>query len=172
MEFNWINFLVSLLGAFTFAIIFLFQLKINRKVTKREIYQKMEFASIELFRFEHQNSDKCWKLYNSEFILPSKDSQEYWEILNHTTQIFNLFEMACEFRKDKIIDEAIFSTWVPWFWDISQKSTVVSMWPDIRDNYSKELQKVIETGIGASGNWEVFKEELYSLYHSESIREL
>jgi hypothetical protein len=172
MEFNWINFLVSLLGAITFAVIFILQLRINRHIAKREIYQKIEFASIDLFRFENQNSDKCWRLYDDEYILPSENSKEYWEVLNHVTQILNLFEMTCEFRKEQIINDEIFCTWVPWFWDISQKRTLVKLWPDLKKNYSEELQKVIDTGIASSGKWNQYIESLNNIYHSKYIRNL
>ena len=172
MEFNWLGFLISILGSVTFAIIFIIQLVLSRRVTRREIYQKIEFASIDLFRYEHQNPEQCWRLYDDLYLFPSRDSREYWELVNHATQIFNLFEMTCEFRRKKIIDERIFETWIQWFWEISGKKTVVLLWPDLRSNYSCELQHMIDTAINCKGNRELFMTRLSKHYHSGNIRKI
>jgi len=130
-------------------IIFIVNSNENKKILKREIYQRLEFASIDLFRFEMEQSDKCWKLYNEDFdIAKEAEGQTERDLTNHITQILNLFEMSTELHNKKIIDDKIFSTWVPWIYEIAKYKNFQYLWKeDLNNHYTKDLYDLIEISI-------------------------
>lgn len=167
-----VGLIISFAGFAVVIIFFIAQNKINRQFTKREIYQRLELASIDLFRFEHEFSDNTWRLYDENYLMPDQTSKEYREIINHTTQIVNLFEMIVEFEENKIVDEKIFSTWVPWFWEMTQLKNFVQIWHTIKWNYTQELQDIIDMGIHSDGDWNMYINKINEKYNCIHIAKL
>lgn len=122
----------------------------TRRVMRREIYQRLELASIDLFRFEMQNSNKIWRLYDPNYDLATASGQEYQEITNHVTQILNLFEMCVELHARKIVDKDIYSTWVKWFHEIGQYRNFQHFWDKTKEHYTVKLQKIMDIAIDKS----------------------
>ena len=56
------GFVVAIVTAFALVI----TLKQTNKITKCETYQRLELASIDLFKFEIERSVNTWKLYNDK----------------------------------------------------------------------------------------------------------
>lgn len=77
-----IGLLIQLAGFIAVIVIFLAQNKLNKRVIKREIYQRLELASIDLFRFELENPELTWRLYDENYQLPHEIAREYWEIIS------------------------------------------------------------------------------------------
>jgi len=130
-------------------IIFIISSNSNKNVLKREIYQRLEFASIDLFRFEIEQSDICWKLYDEDFdVAKEAAGQTERDLTNHITQILNLFEMSTELHNKNIIDDKIFSTWVPWIFEIAKYKNFQYLWKeDLSNHYTKDLYELIEFSI-------------------------
>jgi hypothetical protein len=151
-------------------IIFILSNIENKKILKREIYQRLEFASIDLFRFEMEQSDKCWKLYNKNFnIAEEADDQTEQDLTNHITQILNLFEMSTELHNKKIIDDKIFSTWVPWIFEIANYRNFQYLWKeDLNKHYTKDLYELIEISI--NNNYAHFIETICQIKHYHGLR--
>jgi N-acetylglutamate synthase-like GNAT family acetyltransferase len=167
-----IGLVLQFAGFAVIIIVFVVQNNINKRVLKQEIYQKLEFASIEMFRFELQNSASSWKLYDENHQIPSKTSKEYREMVNHVTQVLNLFEMSIEFRNKKIIENKIFASWIVWFWEMTQLKNFVILWKDIELHYMDELRFILRTGIASDGNWNLFIENLNVKYKCRYIADL
>jgi hypothetical protein len=133
----------------------------EKTIAKREIYQKLELASIDLFKYEGQNSGDLWRLYsdNSEKKFPEKGSHEYWAIQEYVCQVINLFEMIVEFKKQNIIDTQVFLSWVQWFWDISNALNFKKVWIDIKMNYTVPLRNAMDTAVRFAENEKFYVEK-------------
>lgn len=119
----------------------------EKNIAKREIYQKLELASIDLFKFEVQNAKDLWCLYSAEEKFPEKNTAARWAVQEYVCQIMNLFEMIIEFKIQEIIDEQVFLSWVQWFWDMSCADNFGQIWDDVGMNYTAPLRKAINSGI-------------------------
>ena len=124
-------------------------LRHTKKITRCETYQRLELASIDLFRFEVEHSDIAWKLYNPKFdIINSLDrtvgidtavsSKEKREILNHVTQLLNLFELGIELHDKNVFDHKIFTTWLAWIFETAEFKTFQDMWEHEWDKEQEE----------------------------------
>jgi len=119
----------------------------EKNIAKREIYQKLELASIDLFKFEVQNAKDLWCVYSAEEKFPEKNTAARWAVQEYVCQIMNLFEMIIEFKIQEIIDEQVFLSWVQWFWDMSCADNFEKIWDDVGMNYTAPLRKAINSGI-------------------------
>lgn len=140
----------------------------TRRMVRREIYQRLELASIDLFRFEMKHSDKTWRLYDPKCDLTKMSGQEYHEMANHVTQILNLFEMSVELHSRKILDAKIFSTWVKWFFEIGMLNNFQMIWKDIKLHYTADLRKILDAAADSGRDWEKF----VTVFDPEIIRYL
>lgn len=166
-----VNLFIDVAGFLTLILITVLQHHSTKTVTKREIYQQLELASIDLFRFEFEHSERVWPLYSEDEELPPVNSRKYRDLMNHVTQILNLFEMIVMFRREKIISPAVFASWVAWFWDMTQTKNFVKIWEDNSTNYTRELQFVLNSGI-ASSDWNEFIDRLDKTYRCKHIQDL
>lgn len=162
---------VDVAGFLALILITVLQHQATKTVTKREIYQRLELASIDLFRFEFEHSERVFVLYSEDETLPPTKSRQYRDVLNHVTQILNLFEMIVMFRREKIISPAIFASWVAWFWDMSQTPNFVIIWKDNSSNYTRELQFVLDSGV-ESADWQEYIDRLNRIYRCKHLAKL
>lgn len=165
-----VNLFVDVAGFLALILITVLQHQSTKVVTKREIYQQLELASIDLFRFEFEHSERVWPLYSGE-PLPEPNTRAYRDLLNHVTQILNLFEMIVMFRREKIISPAIFASWVAWFWDMSETKNFAKIWNENSSNYTRELQQVLNLAIESS-DWNEYVTKLNRVYHCKHLAEL
>ena len=125
------------------------------KVAQREIYQRLELASIELFRFEADHPDLVRLLYDTDASgnpLPvptvKADKQIYF---NYVCQTLNLHEMAVRFQIDGVMPKGVFNSWIAWFWNLSNAAGFPNAWEDeedgLRDDYMEELQRIYNFGL-------------------------
>lgn len=139
-----------LITAVTGAAFPIYKYRANRRMARHEIRQRLELAQNDLFRFEMQNSDKTWRLYDPDYDPVTASNQEYLEISNHVTQILNLFEMCVELHARKIVDKDIYSTWVKWFHEIGQYRNFQRFWDETKEHYTVKLQKIMNIAIDKS----------------------
>ena len=142
--------IIQLVSIVVGIIVFVVSSHMTRNITKREVYQRLELASIDLFRFEMGKNKTAWRLYDSSFSVSTvgKDSQEGQEVLNHVTQLLNLFEMCVELRNDKIVDNKIFSTWLKWIFEIASLDNFQYLWKEnLHNHYTDHLGELIRTKL-------------------------
>lgn len=119
----------------------------DREIARREIYQRLELASIELFRFEADHLDLIRPLYDGS--PPPVDPAAFHAYRNYLSQILNLFEMAAELYCDGVVDEDVFASWVAWFREVGQAPGFKPMWDGgLRDHYTGALCEVMDRAIG------------------------
>ncbi|MBK9106438.1 MAG: GNAT family N-acetyltransferase [Saprospiraceae bacterium] len=119
----------------------------DRKIARRDIYQKLEFASVELFRFEADHLDLIRPIWEEGRPLPPKGTAEYVAIMNYICQVLNLFELAIKFRNDKTMPPDIFGSWVAWFYLLLRAPGFPPIWEETKWNYLPQLRKVMDGGL-------------------------
>lgn len=119
----------------------------DRKVANREIYQQLELASNELFRFEGTNKELTVPLWDNNAALPPEKTPAYNAFMNYVCQILNLFEMAIRFRREHIMPVDAFGSWVTWYYDVCSQRNFAPLWQTIRFNYTRDLRTVIDHGV-------------------------
>ena len=144
----------------------------------REIYQQLELASIDLFRFEADHTKLTRPLWEAGAKLPDKGTAEENAFHNYVCQNLNLHEMAIRFRLDKIMDAPIFASWIAWFWTLSKAPRFPEIWEELKGNYIIELQHTYNKGIkiasGGGGDeekYQQFQDWLESRLEKETLGE-
>jgi len=128
----------------------LHQTKQTNKIAKRDNYLQLELASIDLFKFEMEQSIKTWRLYNDKHVITKpqqdeKETQEIREMTNHVTQILNIFEMSIELHRKNVFDDKIFSTWIKWIHEFAQLENFQKLWKnELNQHYTQELYCLIK----------------------------
>ncbi|WP_321515860.1 GNAT family N-acetyltransferase [Marinifilum fragile] len=134
-------------AALTFVIAQAFQKKKDRTQANRESYQQLEFASIDLFRFEAENIDLIRPIWEDDKEIPNQNTAEYVVLMNYVCQMLNLFEMALKFRRDKTLLPEVFGTWIAWFQLLICAPGFRIIWKDVRMDYLPELREIMDGGI-------------------------
>lgn len=149
MDIEWkldLNVIVASVALLITCAFFYIQILRERGGLKREIYQRLELASNDIFRFEAEHLDLLECLYSAENFC-DKNSQTYRGLIAYVTQVLNLFEIAIRFRKQKVMPPDVFGSWVIWFYDLCSADNFPSVWEDLRFNYLPELREIMDTCI-------------------------
>jgi len=137
-------------------IVFTYIMKSDQSVqaARQQIYQTLELQSIELFRFEAENAEIVSMLWGPE--RAPTDALDRYQVKQYTCQMLNLFEMAYRFRAERIMDPAVFGSWVIWIWELCSTPVFQALWSSNEDNlplnYVPEFRKSIEYAIDFSRN--------------------
>lgn len=132
--------------------------------SRNQIYQHLEFESIQLFRFEIDHIELArivWDDSKSYDELIKDDDQKY-QVLQLICQALNLFEMAVRFKRDGIIHDDVFESWIAWIYDLCSSEIFLNYWylEGIRDNYIVSFQKGIDYGLSKAHTAEIIDEIL------------
>lgn len=119
-------------------------------IERREIYQRLELASIDLFRFEHEQVEVFKAVWVDETSAPP-DSLEYLRTKQYMCQILNLFEMATSFLEEEIISDEVYGSWVVWMYELAARPAFQAAWAhDLRANYVATLRTVLDHAVTLS----------------------
>lgn len=132
----------------TAALLFQSRYQVSKEIAAdgREIYQRLELASIDLFRFEAEQKELIRPLWEAGVSVPPGDTEQV-VFQNYVCQNLNLHEMAIRFRKGKIMPDEVFDSWIAWFWTLSNAPGFSKVWEDVREDYIAELQNTYNKGI-------------------------
>ncbi len=140
---------ISVLIALTAVLTTLwFENKRHKDVVFKEIYQQLELASIDLFRFESANKDLVsllWETNNKKEL--STDSADYFVFTDYVCQYLNLFEMAVRFKNEKVMPDDVFGSWITWIYELCTAPGFKKIWTHCKYNYISDFRIVINTGI-------------------------
>ena len=125
------------------------------ETAQREIYQRLELSSVELFRFECDHPELVQLLWFPDrqglnVAQPSQWPKEVttYQLREYICQMLNLFEMACRFRLDGIVAPEIFGSWVIWMWELCNSRSFQEEWADdMHLNYIQPFSEIINNGI-------------------------
>lgn len=119
----------------------------DRVAANREVYQRLEFASIELFRFEADHPELVKSLWQEGELAPKKDSVEEVLLQDFVCQYLNLFEMAYRFRKEDIVPHDVFGSWVVWYFNLAGAAAFPRVWAQLRCDYTEELVNIMDKAV-------------------------
>ncbi len=146
------NGIAQLLGIIIAAILVVTTNSINakrdRETTHQQIYQNLELASIDLFRFE--NNPETRSLISAVWAdgdVALNDVDRY-RVQEYVCQFLNLFEMGVRFRRDDVMPHDVFGSWLIWIWELCGRPVFQALWEkDLKWNYIELLRNVISDGI-------------------------
>jgi GNAT superfamily N-acetyltransferase len=76
------------------------------------------------------------------------ESIEAGVAVNLYFQTLNLFEVCTRFRKNGVIDEEVFASWISWFYDTLDDWYFREQWRGgMRGNYTPDLQTIFDAGV-------------------------
>lgn len=138
----------------------------DREIAMREIYQQLELASIDLFRFEADHLELISPLYSGN--APPTDPAAFHAYRNYVCQILNLFEMAVEMCCGGSISDDIFTSWIEWFRELGQAPGFAPLWNrGLRDHYTGKLQKVMDLAAGEVDTG--FRQQVMDLMNGQRV---
>ncbi|MBV6489473.1 MAG: hypothetical protein H3C55_04100 [Pseudorhodoplanes sp.] len=139
------------------------------KTSRQQIYQTLELESVQLFRFECEHPELVEPLWISSLDEAGRrrnlsdtelDLLEY-RLTQHICQTLNLFEIACRFRKQKIMEPEVFGSWMIWMLELCTRLEFRNHWKGeqrsgtrVELNYVAELRDIINAGIHFSAECE------------------
>jgi hypothetical protein len=138
----------SFLGLIVTLCVFAIQQRRLEKVRKQEIYQRLELASNDLFRFTAGNAPVL-AAYGSMEKDPGFEPTAADSMVadNHIFQTLNLFEMAARLRYAKVFEDEVFGSWVIWYYELLGSWYFRDSWTEIRPNYTSEIRRVFDRPV-------------------------
>lgn len=146
-----IDTLIQVLSLFvaviTFLVAHLLSSARDRRTANWENYQRLELASIDLFRFEADHLEIVRALWEDRAAQPARDTAEWTVFMNYVCQHLNLFEMALRFRREKIVPPEVFGSWVIWFLTLARAPGFRLVWEDLKCDYTRELREIFNEAM-------------------------
>jgi hypothetical protein len=117
------------------------------------IYQNLESASVDLFRFEISRPDLVRALWFDAHVplgenATTEQKLEAYALEQYVCQMLNLFEMSLRFRREGIIPPDVFASWLVWMYEVCCLPTFVRLWrTELETHYILDFQMLINEGI-------------------------
>jgi GNAT superfamily N-acetyltransferase len=141
-------------GGFLAAVIalvsFISTSKKQRKIEKTRMYQQLELASIDLFRWEIANKKTILKISEEykkekEHRNISDEDKEFME--GYYFQTMNLFELCISSAEEQTLPGKEFGTWLPWIHKLANEDGFKEIWPEVKTNYTPECRKIMDDAM-------------------------
>ncbi|MBV9983089.1 hypothetical protein [Bradyrhizobium sp.] len=89
----------------------------------------------------------------------------YWFVC----QVLNLFEIIISYRKDHVVPDDVFATWVSWFHELGTSKRFERFWIDeeLWSHYKGELQQILNLATGLARKREEDFASVESSYDDE-----
>jgi len=146
-----------------------------------ETYQKLEFASIDLFRWEIEHLDLVRRFRDD----PSKDpprpqrdgttfdaSGEEYALTQYGCQVMNLFEVALRLHEEGTMPREVLGSWAIWMWDFITTHSFARFWAENRENYVNDVRQLFDSAVtldAPKDNPEPFFHLMGGLFDSEIL---
>jgi hypothetical protein len=124
---------------------FLAQKKQELEAENRKVYQELELASIDLFRFENDNPVLHHQLWFQDHLPKTEFAKA--RLKNYTCQILNLFEIAFRHHQHGVMPHEVLDSWLIWQKELCEAKNFQNQWAEIRFNYILEFRKTIDMAI-------------------------
>jgi GNAT superfamily N-acetyltransferase len=119
----------------------------DRRVANRETYQRLELASIDLFRFEADHIEAIRPIWEVSVPIPPQGSAEHMVAMDYVCQMLNLFEMAIRLRKEKVVPPEVFGSWVIWYYNLANAPHFHTIWDQVMWDYTSDLRYIMNEGV-------------------------
>jgi len=141
---------------------FIHNSKRQREIEKNSMYQRLELASIEFFKWEASNrkelriiKEKCPDITDDEDKL----------LETYCTQALNLFELCIHNENTRMLPDKVFGSWIPWIYDFIHEPGIIGKWNELRLNYTPECREIIERAIRNNNREDLFIIEMCDKHH-------
>lgn len=132
---------------------------LSRRSAAQEIYQRLELAALELFRYDIEHPALVKALWFPDHPdAPQPRKAEDVELHNfnmeqYVCQLLNLFEMAYRFRKEGIVPADVYASWIIWMYEVCELRQFQKYWSnhDIAPHYIPDFRRLMDYGIFISG---------------------
>lgn len=144
-------------------IVYMGTAKRERRIEKSAAYLSLEMHSSDAFRYQGERAHLMALLRRATppVPLPEIKTEALEATLNYYFQCLNLFEVCCNFRRNRIIEDQVFASWVAWFFDILKDWHFRDIWAtDLRAYYTQDVRRIFDFGV-----------QIFSLHDAQQIRE-
>lgn len=120
------------------------------RVEKSTAYLELEVHSSEAFRYAAENCEAMKRFESTDppKRRPSTDTKNAQITRQYYYQCLNLFEVCSNFRRNGVIDETVYASWVAWFHEILDQWYFREIWQaDMRDNYTPDVRNIFDIGV-------------------------
>lgn len=152
------------------------QMKLERHVAARDdrvekstAYLELEVHSSEAFRFaaEHAEAMRPYEAPEKPDRLPRNDRQDAATTRQYYYQCLNLFEVCSNFRRNGVIDETVYASWVAWFHEVLDQWYFRELWAtEMRDNYTPDVRNLFDIGMLIYAQHDDPQERREQFYHA------
>ena len=136
-----------IVAVLTFIVAHIISRAKDRRTANRETYQRLELASIDLFRFEADHIEAIRPIWEENVPVPDMESAEYIVTMDYVCQILNLFEMAIRLRKERIVPPEVFGSWVIWYYNVANAPHFEQIWNEVMWDYTSDLRLIMHEGV-------------------------
>jgi ribosomal protein S18 acetylase RimI-like enzyme len=139
--------ITALITAIIALISFLYTSHRQRKIEKSSMYQQLELATIDLMKWESENTKTKIKIRKGSQDISEEDN----EFIN--TRFFytlNLFELCISSAKRRTLPKRVFGSWLPWIHEFTHEAAFGKIWSKNKIHYVPECREVIDYAIGNS----------------------
>lgn len=131
---------------------YLYTRKHDRTLAKHQNYLSLEFESIRVFQTCLEHPEIPLYLEGETVAEPLSQyiaEKAYWLVC----QELNLFELIISYRKDEVVPDDVFATWVSWFHELGTAERFQDIWikEELWSHYKEELRNIMETAIALTG---------------------
>jgi hypothetical protein len=136
--------------------------KRQREIEKNSMYQRLELASIEFFRWEAANRAE---LIETREKYPDVSAEDDKLLETYCNQLMNLFELCIHNENMRMLPPKVFGSWLPWIYEVAHEPGFKEFWSKTKPNYLPECRKVIECAI--KNRRDIFIVDMCEEYHLE-----
>lgn len=132
------------------------------RVEKSTAYLELEVHSSEAFRFaaEHAEAMRPYESTDKPVRLPKRDRKDAATTRQYYYQCLNLFEVCSNFRRNGVVDEYVYASWVAWFHEVLDQWYFRELWAsEFRDNYTPDVRHMFDIGL-----------QIYALHYDAETR--
>jgi len=151
-------------------LIALYELIYTNKLRKDEVYFSLETESVKLFTMLI-NNPSLDKAYSNDKL----SENERIQVSNYIACILNIFEIHYLMRLKDEVNEYIFASWVPWFYELCKSKNFKEIWrenlqkhyhPDFRNmlnNLIKSMDKEYDSSVELDEEEKVFADRIANI---------
>lgn len=152
------------------------QMKLERHIAARDdrvekstAYLALEVHSSEAFRFAAENADamRPYEATEKPERLPRGDRDDAATTRQYYYQCLNLFEVCSNFRRNGVVDETVYASWVAWFHEVLDQWYFREVWvAELRNNYTPDVRNLFDIGVQIYAQHSDPQERREQFYHA------
>jgi ribosomal protein S18 acetylase RimI-like enzyme len=116
----------------------------QREIEQSSVYQQLEFATIDLMKWETENNKTMIKIKKEHHDISEEDKEFINARFFYT---LNLFELCISSAKRKTLPKKVFGSWLSWIHEFVHESTFEEIWSENKTHYVPECREIMDYAI-------------------------